>query len=314
MKAKRWYYGLLLAAGISATLLLNACGQGVSDETGIDESSEWNREASSDTEGNASTKESSELNDNAKNEDADTTTNDILNEEPPEPANEEIMGWTLEGTCIYRNDQNVHTVPCVYEGKETVGAAFVSESSAYVAYFSAEEKNAAVDYTHDGGATWETTYVHTENSFHATMRSFYFSFWDEMEGCLLCCSDPAMGQMAKVLCCTTDGGKSFELVEDLSELHNYPKGLAFCERDRGLIITDYHGYDSYAYLTEDGGKIWSNYEVKELDADSYSYVEGISIQKDASTDAWELVLRGVSDDRNLIYCTSADNWKTWQIQ
>lgn len=310
MKIKRWHYWLYLGVSMSAALLLGACGSTALDETDIYGTNDLDSENSSGTEGNGSF----ELTDNALSEDLDSA------EEATETENVVQIGWAVKQNRILFDGQEVHTVPYIYSGlEEDIEVAFASDSSAYVPYYASEDSavSVAVDYTHDGGVTWETTYV--DNTLFTGRGNLYISFWDEMEGCLLYCSDPGVGQMDKVLYRTTDGGKSFETVCTLSEeIQNYPSDLAFCDCNKGMIVTQNHGDVNYAFLTEDGGTTWTDYRIEVPDEDSYRYIDASSIQKNADTGVWELVLRGATNDPEIgfqvIYCISTDDWETWQIQ
>ncbi|MBD5531868.1 MAG: hypothetical protein HDQ98_06665 [Lachnospiraceae bacterium] len=97
----------------------------------------------------------------------------------------------------------------------------------------------------------------------------YVSFADSQNGYLLVCSDPALGQMAKHLYRTTDGGDSFSFVADLSSvISGYPTGMAFCSEDVGYIGVSHRGELSYLYGTTDGGTTWESVDVP-VHADAY---------------------------------------------
>lgn len=97
----------------------------------------------------------------------------------------------------------------------------------------------------------------------------YVSFADSQNGYLLVCSDPALGQMAKHLYRTTDGGDSFSFVADLSTvIRGYPSGMAFCDEETGYIGVNSRGEENYLYGTTDGGGIWESVDVP-VHADAY---------------------------------------------
>ena len=97
----------------------------------------------------------------------------------------------------------------------------------------------------------------------------YVSFADSQNGYLLVCSDPALGQMAKHLYRTTDGGDSFSFVADLSSVvSGYPTGMAFCSEDVGYVGVSHRQELSYLYGTTDGGETWESVDVP-VHADAY---------------------------------------------
>ena len=103
----------------------------------------------------------------------------------------------------------------------------------------------------------------------------FLSFADSQNGYLLVCSDPALGQMAKHLYCTTDGGDSFSFMADVSDvISGYPTGMAFCSENVGYIGVSHRHETSYLYGTTDGGKTWESVDVP-VHADAY-YADSIA--------------------------------------
>lgn len=101
------------------------------------------------------------------------------------------------------------------------------------------------------------------------------SWVDSKTAYLLKKSGPAAGQMFSWLYKTSDG-KMWTLVMELAPvIHNYPKEIFFWSVNSGILLTDYHGYDDYINLTEDGGEHWRSLHVNlRNQLGSYSYLEG----------------------------------------
>lgn len=101
---------------------------------------------------------------------------------------------------------------------------------------------------------------------HIPVREFFYpygnayvSFADTQHGYILYCSDPALGQMAKHLYYTEDGGDSFVFAADISEeITGYPTGITFLDDNNGYLATTYHGENNCLYHTLDGGLTWES--------------------------------------------------------
>lgn len=241
---------------------------------------------------------------------------DLTEEVPGEPTTEaepaEAYGWMITENGISK-DGREHIITDRYPYDEGIDIFVASEEDAYLAYFSKSEEQIALDYTHDGGETWETVLVDTL----VGVGFIYSSFLDEKTGYLLYCSDPAAGMMTKIVYGTQDGGSSFEKICDLSDaIRNYPIEMEFCDGENGMIITQNHGDESYAFRTEDGGRTWNKFYVDVPDGDRYNYIDGAALkQTKDETQTWVLELRGMlnNGEQRLKYC-STDHWETWQMQ
>lgn len=140
-----------------------------------------------------------------------------------------------------------------------LNASFVDERTAYLAYFSSDNVHLAVEYTHDGGASWQQTLLdYGAYGDVCDAGSAYMSFTDADNGYLLYCSTPGAGMMTKLLFKTMDGGKSFSLIKELtSDIAGYPQGISFVG-DKGYLAVSYHGQDICLYKTSDGGITWTD--------------------------------------------------------
>lgn len=101
----------------------------------------------------------------------------------------------------------------------------------------------------------------------------FSSFIDDENGYVLCCGTPCIGQMSKFLFKTTDGGKTFQKVADISKIEGYPTGLSFSKIGKGYITCTYHGKDkAYLYYSGNKGKLWHTLTIKPPKNISYAYI------------------------------------------
>lgn len=242
--------------------------------------------------------------------------------EEPETETSEVIqqyGWSWKSGTVTAPDGTTYTVGAgaIGEADGCIDVSIASETDVYFTYYGASSAQLIVEYTHDGGVNWEKTNVTvTEYGYdgYTGIGTPFLSFLPDGTGYLLYCSDPGAGQMGKLLLVSHDGGASFEKVSDLSDtLHNYPTGIAFCEDNKGMILTQNHGDAAGLFLTEDGGKTWTEYYPQPLLASSQliTYFDGISLLK-LDDGIWKLTIAVTdSETREKLTLYSADNWETW---
>ncbi len=220
---------------------------------------------------------------------------------------QETYGWSMEEESIIHNDTVVYEITDAYAHGEIAGN-YVSEDSAYVAYH-LEDARICVLSTNDAGESWQQTYIGEADEMDA-LGALYLSFLENGTGYLLYTSSPAAGLMTKVLYFSTDEGASFEMVGDITDyVQNYPQWMVFYDENMGMILTQYHGYEAYAYLTTDGGVTWEALDLDVPDAEGSSYIDGISlVRTNKAMDLWVMHLQAVFDDRMDIYLDSMGGW------
>lgn len=176
----------------------------------------------------------------------------------------------IEGFTVIKTIEGINPAT-----DEFVNAAFLGEETAYMAYFSEDNRNLVVEYTKDRGRSWQQTIVqYADFTNGSDMGNVYISFADKENGYLLYCSTPAAGMMTKLLFCTEDAGKTYSYVEDLTgEIKGYPEGITFTSKEKGYIAVAYHGEDDYLYRTEDGAGTWTSEELFYKD-NNINYVDG----------------------------------------
>ena len=190
-----------------------------------------------------------------------------------------------------------------------VDVYYQGDKNIYRAYFSESEKKIAVEHSTNAGADWERTLVEYADYGYGVYKVF-LSFVNELEGYLLYCGEPGAGLMNEVLYKTTDGGKSYEVVADISlAICDYPTGMEFLSENVGFIITSYHGNDAFLYKTTDGGKTWKEQSITLPEA-SYSYAQGYVIEWNDEKQL-ELVVELVDGDgkaQHRYYTEDGINW------
>lgn len=203
-----------------------------------------------------------------------------------------------------------------------LNAAFIDEQTAYIAYLSDDDKNIAVEYTNDGGNSWHQTLIEYGEFLggYDALGSVYIGFSDDKNGYLLYCSSPAAGLMSKLLFRTTDAGKSFSFVGDLSaDLTGYPQGIACVDKDTAYIAVTYHGEDNYLYRTYDSGKTWSSMDLG-MKKKNISYIDGCAPvfygeERQSGTLLLKTVDNTVSESAvSYAVCTTSDGGGHWTKQ
>ena len=187
------------------------------------------------------------------------------------------MAISLENEILFTNSgvENffpIKTIRNISQINDFLNAAFIDEQTVYIAYFPEDNAQLIVEYTNNGGNSWDQTFVTSKELVDA--GSAYINFADTENGYLLYCSTPAAGIMTKLLFCTTDAGKTYSFVSDLTnEISGYPVGISFQNKENGYIAVNYHGDNHYLYMTEDHAKTWESVNLF-LNTGNIRYVDG----------------------------------------
>jgi photosystem II stability/assembly factor-like uncharacterized protein len=189
------------------------------------------------------------------------------------------VGWALtKDDQIFRTedggatwvDVSIFQAPLVGQTLPTIGTCFFDEQTAFVATNAGTDNHPqiVVYRTSDKGSTWDRTTITTTLDWEKNdIGGVKISFADASNGYLMITGTPGAGQMAKSLYRTTDGGKTFSFVGDitgmtdaagtLNGVEGYPTGMTFSTPETGFVTCSYSAY-TYVLMfkTTDGGLTW----------------------------------------------------------
>lgn len=198
-----------------------------------------------------------------------------------------------------------------------MSASFLGEHTVYLTYFPEDDGQLAVEYTDDGGASWQKTLLdYTGFGAACDAGSAYLALTDEKTGYLLYCSTPGAGNMTKILLETADGGRTFVVKADLSDrIAGYPQGITF-HGNKGYIAVSYHGADSYLYTTVDGGLTWEDEKIASAESiragEAISYIDGYPpVFSSQDGDRGVMVLKMVNEYTMYQIFDTADGGGSW---
>lgn len=230
------------------------------------------------------------------------------------------VGWGIstDNEILFTNSgmENFISIKSIEGTNKTndfISADFIDEQTAYVAYFSDDNTHLIVEYTNDGGNSWNQTFVNSNN--FADAGSVYISFSDAENGYLLYCSTPAAGMMTKLLFYTMDAGKTYSLANDLTnEITGYPTGISFSRKENGYIAVTYHGEDNYLYMTEDCAKTWKSVKLI-LKNNDIRYIDGYApIFYGEDMQKGILALKLVGDNISYNLFVTSDGGHSWKSE
>jgi photosystem II stability/assembly factor-like uncharacterized protein len=188
-------------------------------------------------------------------------------------------GWALtKDDQIFRTvdggatwvDVSIFQAPLVGQTLPAIGTCFFDEQTAFVATNAGTDNHPqiVVYRTSDKGSTWDRTTITTTLDWEKNdIGGVKISFADASNGYLMITGTPGAGQMAKSLYRTTDGGKTFSFVGDitgmtdaagtLNGVEGYPTGMTFSTPETGFVTCSYSAY-TYVLMfkTTDGGLTW----------------------------------------------------------
>ncbi|WP_282942188.1 hypothetical protein [Paenibacillus sp. RC67] len=171
----------------------------------------------------------------------------------------------------------------------------------------------------DGGGFptgWETALLPTSEAWEASSDITVHSnanYFDASYALLT--SSPALGQMAKTLYKTTDRGKSWVRVGDITDkISGYPTGISFRVSQEGWITATYHGQESFPlFRTQDGGETWNVQQVDIPDEFKDGYANTLPPVFDMENNNHGLFIAEFVKDENKAYVLyeshdSGDSW------
>jgi photosystem II stability/assembly factor-like uncharacterized protein len=151
-----------------------------------------------------------------------------------------------------------------------IGTCFFNEQAAFVAVPSGTDNDLYITVyrTTNQGKTWTPLKLPRGSDWeNGDAGGLFVDFPDGLHGYVMVTSGPGLGQMAKSLYKTEDGGKNYFFVKDITGfsdqqgkffgIQGYPTGMAFSSVTTGFVTCTYHGQaDPQIYKTADGGLSW----------------------------------------------------------
>ncbi|MBE1445120.1 hypothetical protein [Paenibacillus sp. OAS669] len=208
----------------------------------------------------------------------------------------------------------------VSEEDQLLKAEFQNPMTGFAFYRTASGQILVTHPTEDGSGTrtgWETTPLPIteawEGSPDVTVQS-NANYFDASY--VLVTSSPALGQMYKMLYKTSDRGKSWSQVGDITDkINGYPTGLSFRVPQEGWITATYHGPDTFPlFRTKDGGKTWSLQHVEIPDEFKDGYANTLPPVFDIENNNHGLFIAEFVKGENRAYVLyeSRDSGDSWQ--
>jgi len=190
-------------------------------------------------------------------------------------------GWVIRNNMVLRtingadwNDVSPHVI-INNNDQPIVSACFYDSSTAWVTSqmnLSGNNKF-SIYHTTNGGEHWDKVILPSMEQWEGT-GYVYFSFIDSLNGFILATSTPSMGQMDKSIYKTSDGGKSWSRIGDITnKIESYPTGMIFKNSREGWITSSNHGQDYITtFKTDDGGYSWhkENLQMESVYKDYYT--------------------------------------------
>jgi len=167
-------------------------------------------------------------------------------------------------------DVSISQTPLPVQVPATIGTCFFDGQTAFVATNAGTDNQPqiVVYRTSDKGSTWDSTNIVTKLDWEkGDIGGVKISFADASNGYLMITGTPGAGQMAKTLYRTTDGGKTFSFVRDITGMTDaagtmngiagYPTGMTFSTPQTGYVTCSYSAYTFVLmFKTTDGGTTW----------------------------------------------------------
>ena len=167
-------------------------------------------------------------------------------------------------------DVSISQTPLPVQVPATIGTCFFDGQTAFVATNAGTDNQPqiVVYHTSDKGSTWDSTNIVTKLDWEkGDIGGVKISFADASNGYLMITGTPGAGQMAKSLYRTTDGGKTFSFVRDITGITDaagtmngiagYPTGMTFSTPETGFVTCSYSAYTFVLmFKTTDGGTTW----------------------------------------------------------
>jgi len=176
---------------------------------------------------------------------------------------------SVDGGAMWA-DVSISQPPLPVQVPPMIGTCFFDGQTAFVATNAGTTNHPqiVVYHTRDKGSTWDSTNILTKLDWEkGDIGGIKISFADASNGYLMITGTPGAGQMAKSLYRTTDGGKTFSFIRDITGITDatgtmngvagYPTGMTFSTPETGFVTCSYSAYTFVLmFKTTDGGTTW----------------------------------------------------------
>jgi len=176
---------------------------------------------------------------------------------------------SVDGGAMWA-DVSISQPPLPVQVPPMIGTCFFDGQTAFVATNAGTTNHPqiVVYHTRDKGSTWDSTNILTKLDWEkGDIGGVKISFADASNGYLMITGTPGAGQMAKSLYRTTDGGKTFSFIRDITGITDatgtmngvagYPTGMTFSTPETGFVTCSYSAYTFVLmFKTTDGGTTW----------------------------------------------------------
>lgn len=172
----------------------------------------------------------------------------------------ENNGWIMKEDKVLKTVDRGKTWKNVtpYTNGSRAAYFFYDSNTAWISLSSREQdKRITIYYTVDGGTNWNKSFLPIKEKWE-NCGDQYICFTDLHNGFLLADSDAACGLMKKSIYKTSDGGKNWLRIGEISnEIDSYPSGIVFVNPNKGWITSYNHGQNYIlTFRTDDGGQNW----------------------------------------------------------
>jgi Neuraminidase (sialidase) len=171
-----------------------------------------------------------------------------------------------ESTPVISTNVNAYLTPSVEQASHLLSSTVEEKTDGWFIYSAKAEipGNVVVYHSTDTGKTWNRATLPTKQPWEqqVSKQNLFTSFpptQQNLSGWVLLTSEPTAGLMGKTLYQSTDSGKSWQFLTDVSQtIDGYVTGVTFRDTQNGWITASQHGTVMLPlYRSKDGGNTWT---------------------------------------------------------